>query len=65
MEPTNLRGRHPCCYHLRIAVFSKIKDMALFRIVNLTIVLIVMAFKRYAFTSFCCAYAARWIRSVA
>jgi hypothetical protein len=39
-------------------LFSKIKDMAIFGIANLTILLIVMAFKRYAFTSLWCAYAA-------
>jgi hypothetical protein len=39
-------------------LFSKIKDMVIFGIANLTILLIVMAFKRYAFTSLWCAYAA-------
>jgi hypothetical protein len=38
--------------------FSKIKDMMLFGAANLTILLVVMAVKRYAFTSLCCAYAA-------
>jgi hypothetical protein len=39
-------------------LFSKIKDMVLFGIANLAIILVVMAFKRYAFTSLWCAYAA-------
>ncbi len=39
-------------------LFSKIKDMVIFGIVNLAILLLVMAFKRYAFTSLWCAYAA-------
>ena len=39
-------------------LFSKIKDMVIFGIANLTILLTVMAFKRYAFTSLWCAYAA-------
>ncbi len=38
--------------------FSKIKDMVLFGAANLTILLVVMAVKRYAFTSLWCAYAA-------
>ena len=38
--------------------FSKVKDMVIFGAANLTILLIVMAFKRYAFTSLWCAYAA-------
>jgi len=38
--------------------FSKVKDMVLFGAANLTILLVVMAFKRYAFTSLWCAYAA-------
>jgi hypothetical protein len=38
--------------------FSKIKDMMLFGAANLTILLVVMAVKRYAFTSLWCAYAA-------
>lgn len=38
--------------------FSKIRDMVLFGAANLTILLIVMAVKRYAFTSLWCAYAA-------
>jgi hypothetical protein len=38
--------------------FSKVKAMVLFGAANLTILLIVMAFKRYAFTSLWCAYAA-------
>ena len=32
-------------------LFSKIKDMVIFGIANLAILLVVMAFKRYAFTS--------------
>jgi len=39
-------------------LFSKIKDMVMFGIANLAILLVVMAFKRYAFTSLWCAYAA-------
>jgi hypothetical protein len=38
--------------------FSKIKAMVLFGAANLTILLAVMAVKRYAFTSLWCAYAA-------
>ncbi len=38
--------------------FSKIKPMILFGAANLAILLLVMAFKRYAFTSLWCAYAA-------
>lgn len=38
--------------------FSKIPDMILFGAANLAILLIVMAVKRYAFTSIWCAYAA-------
>ena len=38
--------------------FSKIRDMVLFGAANLIILLIVMAVKRYAFTSVWCAYAA-------
>src|SRR5580700_5725584 len=38
--------------------FSKIKDMVIFGAANLVILLIVMAVKRYAFTSLWCAYAA-------
>lgn len=38
--------------------FSKVKAMVLFGVANLTILLAVMAFKRYAFTSLWCAYAA-------
>jgi hypothetical protein len=38
--------------------FSKVKAMVAFGVANLTILLIVMAFKRYAFTSLWCAYAA-------
>ena len=38
--------------------FSKIKDMVIFGAANLTILLAVMAVKRYAFTSLWCAYAA-------
>jgi hypothetical protein len=38
--------------------FSKIKDMVIFGAANLVILLIVMAAKRYAFTSLWCAYAA-------
>ncbi len=39
-------------------LFSKIKDMVIFGVANLAILLAVMAFKRYAFTSLWCAYAA-------
>jgi hypothetical protein len=38
--------------------FSEVRAMALFGAANLTILLVVMAFKRYAFTSLWCAYAA-------
>jgi hypothetical protein len=38
--------------------FSKIKPMILFGAANLAILLVVMAVKRYAFTSLWCAYAA-------
>ena len=38
--------------------FSKVRDMVLFGAANLTILLVVMAVKRYAFTSLWCAYAA-------
>ena len=39
-------------------LFSKIKDMVIFGIANVFILLIVMAVKSYAFTSLWCAYAA-------
>jgi hypothetical protein len=38
--------------------FSKIRMMVIFGAANLAILLIVMMFKRYAFTSLWCAYAA-------
>jgi hypothetical protein len=38
--------------------FSEVKLMILFGAANLAIILVVMAFKRYAFTSLWCAYAA-------
>ena len=38
--------------------FSRVKDMVLFGAANLVILLVVMAVKRYAFTSLWCAYAA-------
>ena len=38
--------------------FSKVRAMVVFGAANLAILLIVMAFKRYAFTSLWCAYAA-------
>jgi hypothetical protein len=38
--------------------FSKVKSMVVFGAVNVVILLIVMAVKRYAFTSVWCAYAA-------
>ncbi len=38
--------------------FSKVRAMVLFGAANLTILLVVMAIKRYAFTSLWCAYAA-------
>ncbi|MGA7409425.1 MAG: DUF6629 family protein [Bryobacteraceae bacterium] len=38
--------------------FSKVRAMVIFGAANLTILLTVMAFKRYAFTSLWCAYAA-------
>jgi hypothetical protein len=39
-------------------LFSKVKDMVIFGIANVAILLAVMAVKRYAFTSLWCAYAA-------
>jgi hypothetical protein len=39
-------------------LFSKVKDMVIFGVANLVILLAVMAVKRYAFTSLWCAYAA-------
>ncbi len=39
-------------------LFSKVKDMVIFGLANLAILLTVMAYKRYAFTSLWCAYAA-------
>ena len=39
-------------------LFSKVKDMMIFGVANLVILLVVMAVKRYAFTSLWCAYAA-------
>ncbi len=39
-------------------LFSKVKDMVIFGLTNVAILLIVMAVKRYAFTSLWCAYAA-------
>lgn len=39
-------------------LFSKVKDMVIFGIANLAILLVVMEIKRYAFTSLWCAYAA-------
>lgn len=38
--------------------FSKIRDMVIFGAANMAILLVVMAVKRYAFTSLWCAYAA-------
>ena len=38
--------------------FSKVRAMVLFGVANMAILLTVMAFKRYAFTSLWCAYAA-------
>jgi hypothetical protein len=38
--------------------FSMIRDMVIFGAANLVILLVVMAVKRYAFTSVWCAYAA-------
>jgi hypothetical protein len=38
--------------------FSRVKAMVMFGVANLTILLVVMAVKRYAFTSLWCAYAA-------
>ncbi|MBB5055698.1 hypothetical protein HDF16_000367 [Granulicella aggregans] len=38
--------------------FSKVRDMVIFGLANLAILLTVMAVKRYAFTSLWCAYAA-------
>ena len=39
-------------------LFSKIRMMVIFGAANLVILLVVMEFKRYAFTSLWCAYAA-------
>ncbi len=39
-------------------LFSKVRDMVIFGLANVAILLTVMAFKRYAFTSLWCAYAA-------
>lgn len=39
-------------------LFSKVKDMVIFGLANMAILLVVMAVKRYAFTSLWCAYAA-------
>jgi hypothetical protein len=39
-------------------LFSRVRDMVLFGAANLLILLVVMAVKRYAFTSLWCAYAA-------
>jgi hypothetical protein len=39
-------------------LFSKIKDMVIFGVADVAILLVVMAVKRYAFTSIWCAYAA-------
>src|SRR5271170_3434216 len=39
-------------------LFSKIRDMVIFGVANMAILLTVMAVKRYAFTSLWCAYAA-------
>lgn len=39
-------------------LFSKIRDMVIFGVANLAILLVVMGVKRYAFTSLWCAYAA-------
>ncbi len=39
-------------------LFSKIKDMVIFGVANLAILLVVMVVKRFAFTSLWCAYAA-------
>ena len=39
-------------------LFSKVRDMVLFGVANLAILLVVMGVKRYAFTSLWCAYAA-------
>jgi hypothetical protein len=38
--------------------FSKVRTMVIFGVANLAILLVVLAFKRYAFTSLWCAYAA-------
>jgi hypothetical protein len=38
--------------------FSEVRPMIIFGASNLAILLVVMAFKRYAFTSLWCAYAA-------
>ena len=40
-----------------LVLFSKIKMMVIFGVANLAVLLVVMEFKRYAFTSLWCAYA--------
>ncbi len=39
-------------------LFSKVRDMVIFGVANLAILLVVLGVKRYAFTSLWCAYAA-------
>lgn len=39
-------------------LFSKIRELVIFGVANVAILLVVMAVKRYAFTSVWCAYAA-------
>jgi hypothetical protein len=47
-----------CDCNLRLAIFLEDKMMVVFGAANLAILLVVMAFKRYAFASLWCAYAA-------
>jgi hypothetical protein len=69
VEQNSLAYSNPATNHILVALFyviatcgslffSKIKDMVIFGWANLLILLIVMAVKRYAFTSLWCAYAA-------
>jgi hypothetical protein len=69
IEQNSLAYSNPATNNLPVAIFyviatcgslffSKIKDMVIFGAANLAILLIVMAVKRYAFTSLWCAYAA-------
>ena len=69
VQENSLVYLNPATNHTAVAVlyviatcgslfFSEIKDMVIFGAANLTILLIVLAVKRYAFTSLWCAYPA-------